>query len=622
MRQKFFLFLARLTCSHPVSVLLLWLCAASVSVLLASHLKMMTGRTDLLSPDNPHVRRYTDFTREFGTANNIYFIVESDSLKKSKQCAEELAAEIEQHPKYIRDVLYRLNFSQMEQKFFLHLSRPQLEQIDEYLQENKQFLKRVVAAQNLNDLFPAIGELAKKRAQNKFEHPATVIELRAFGVLLDSMNSYLWEKGHDSINFFTALATDSLPFGMAEDSEGYLVGKKKQAVVLAARPNAEKEDSIDFLKPMMEALLEARENALKKFPGVTIGVTGLPTFAYGDLHVIEEEMPVLFLLALLAAVVLVFLFFRHPTEIFFSGISLVCALLCTIGAAYLLIGHLNIMSSVFAVTLVSLGIDFGIHFIARFNSEFSHNNNLEEAMQTTFTGSGPAIATGALTTAAAFFMLYFTEFRGLAELGLIAGTGILLCLLSMLTILPSLIVLRHKWRPVSANRRAARTEFLLDRILNSFARTASKRADAVIAGFAAGTLLMCFLVPQVSFDYNFLHIQPKSSTTGEYEDILMERTGLSPSFAVIVDDDLQSLEKKVDSLSGLPSIARIDAATYLVPLHQSDKIDIIDSIRRNIISIEGRLNGNHTPPDMGELVLQFRKMEQGLAAAQDVQTVL
>ncbi|RJP24871.1 MAG: hypothetical protein C4520_03240 [Candidatus Abyssobacteria bacterium SURF_5] len=621
MRQRLFLSLASLVLRRPGLILLVWIAAAAAGLILASRLEVMSGRTDLLSPENPHVRSYADFTREFGTANNIYFIIEGPSLEYSKKCADALAAEIEKHPQYIRDVLHKLDRSAAEKKLFLYFSVEQLRAIEEYLDKNADLLEKMGAAKNLNDVFPVIGELAERRAKEKFQNPATAKELDALAGLLETLNFYLWEHERADLDFLSDVAARALPFAVSNDPDGYLVGKNRKTVILAARPNAEKEDSLEFLKPMMAALVQARENAMNRFPDAVIGMTGLPTFAYGDLRVMEEEMPWLFILALVATVILFFLFFRYPLEIFFCGVSLLLALATTLGAAEILIGHLNIMSSVFAITLVSLGIDFGIHFIARFNNELGRNADAAKAMKAAFMGAGPPITTGALTTAVAFLTLSITDFRGLAELGIIAGTGILLCLLAMMTVLPSLIVLRTRWRPVILEKRPP-TEFLLSRLLNAFGSFTTTNAPAIIAFFAVATLISCYFAPRVSFDYNFLHIQPKNSTTGEYEEVLMERTGISPSFGAIVEDDLESLKKKTERLARMPSVARVDAANHLVPPDQADAVEIVARIRDRLVQMDQRMNKNHGPVDAARLMKQFEEMTKGLSTALKIKSII
>ncbi len=614
MRAKFFGWLARLLCRMPGTIVLLGIGLAGAGVSLALNLQMHTSRVDLLSPHNPQIRNYNSFTREFGTANNVYFILESPSLAESKRSADALAAEISKHPSLIRDVLYRFDVEAVKGSLLLHLSPKELHRLDEYLDEESDLLKNLAGAENLNVAFSTMADLAEKRAREAFKNPATPLELAALASLLEWMNSYIWEGNDGGVGFLSSLIPGSLPLGISDDPEGYLVGENGRTVILLARPNAEKEDTIEFLKPMMASLVQAREKVLKEFPKVTIGMTGLPTFAYGDLRVMEDEIPLLSLVALGLVIALFFLFFHHPLEVAFATVAMLIAVACTLGTTRVLIGHLNIMSSVFAMTMVGLGIDFGVHFIGRFYDEKSNGGTFEEVMKRTLVGCGPPISTGALTTAAAFYLLFATDFRGLAELGVIAGTGILLSLISMFTILPSLISLRNKWGG-SAGGSTSSTTPILARTLGRLAAAVEAHAGVIIAVAVAATLVMCYFAPRVRFDYNFLHIQPVTSTTAQYEGILMRRTGLAPSYDVVVKDDLQSLEETSDELAALPSVSRVDSASGLVPPDQEQRIRAARGVVERIAGIREEAGSAREATDLTKLVEQYREMQRGLETA-------
>src|SRR5690606_17945710 len=94
---------------------------------------------------------------------------------------------------------------------------------------------------------------------------------------------------------------------------------------------------------------------------------------------------------------------------------------------------------------VGLGIDFAIHFIYRYDEERDKGLESLPAMQATLAGAGVENLTGAFSTAIAFWVLNLTDFVGIAELGTIAGTGIMLCYLAMITVLPSLMFLQERW---------------------------------------------------------------------------------------------------------------------------------------------------------------------------------
>jgi hopanoid biosynthesis associated RND transporter like protein HpnN len=620
MREKFFGSIARLVCKRPATVLVPVLVFAVIGVALASQLEMHTSRIDLLSSENRAVKSYVDFTDEFGTANNIFFIIDGPSLKTSKRCADALAQEISRHTSYIRDTLHRFDLQHFESKALLYLSPEQLRGVNEYLDDEAELLERLMGAEDLNGVLSVTEELAEKRGEQGFRHPATNFELAALAGLLESLNSYLWEENEGRIELLPTIVSGEMPLGILDDPEGYLVGRDGRTVILLARPNSEKEDSIEFLKPMMEALVEAREKVLVQFPEVSIEMTGLPTFAYGDLRVMESEIPVLSLVALISVIAVFLLFFRHPPEILFAGLTMLLAFACTLGLAKLLIGHLNIISSVFGLTMAGLGIDFGVHFIARFRDERLKTEGFEEAMRSALLGCGPPIAIGAFTTAAAFYLLAVTDFKGLAELGIVAGTGILLCLVLMLVALPALVSLVQRRR--TRDKVIAGSGSALPRLLGSLASAVEGHAGGILFAGVSATLLMCYFAPRVSFDYNFLHIQPVTSTSAQNEEILMARTGLSPSFNVVVENDLDSLRKTAENLTALPSVSRVDSAGELIPENQEQRIEAAGRVSERIAKLKTRASSNRRPPDFEEFVGQYEEMREGLETAVDVKALI
>ncbi|MFP6764040.1 MAG: MMPL family transporter, partial [Planctomycetaceae bacterium] len=116
----------------------------------------------------------------------------------------------------------------------------------------------------------------------------------------------------------------------------------------------------------------------------------------------------------------------------------------TFGYTTLYIGHLNILSVSFAAILIGLGIDFAIHYLARYLELRHRSLPLEAAIGESSATVGVGILTASATTSVAFFCAAFTEFLGVAELGLIAGGGVLFCTLATFFVLPALIALSDR----------------------------------------------------------------------------------------------------------------------------------------------------------------------------------
>jgi predicted RND superfamily exporter protein len=133
---------------------------------------------------------------------------------------------------------------------------------------------------------------------------------------------------------------------------------------------------------------------------------------------------------------------------------------------------------------------------------------------------------------------------------------------------------------------------------------------------------MCFFAPRVSFDYNFLHIQPVTSSSAQNEEILMARTGLSPSFNVVVENDLESLRKTAGKLAALPSVSRVDSAGELIPENQEERIEAARGVTQRIADLKLRVTSARRPPDFEQFIEQFEAMREGLGTAVEVKALI
>ena len=135
---------------------------------------------------------------------------------------------------------------------------------------------------------------------------------------------------------------------------------------------------------------------------------------------------------------------RAPVNAVILGGPLLMSLTWTFGVVELTYGALNIMTATLGLVLFGLGIDFGIHFYARYIEERAAGRDVATAVLRTFMTTGQAITVVALTTAAAFFVLMIADFRGFSQFGFTAGVGTLFALAAMLVVLPALLVVLER----------------------------------------------------------------------------------------------------------------------------------------------------------------------------------
>jgi hypothetical protein len=276
---------------------------------------------------------------------------------------------------------------------------------------------------------------------------------------------------------------------------------------------------------------------------------------------------------------------------------LAVSLCWSMGVTTLTIGHLSIFSVMFISIVVGIGIDYGIYFLFRYEEEIFLGRGLREALELTAARTGPGITIGALTAAGTFYVLMLTDFRGIEELGFIAGTAILLAWLSMMTLFPAILMIvdrRHLERAREHRPRAQQIERIrvpvLDRLTNY--------PVTVLVSAGVATALSLWALPFVGFDYNLLNLQAKGTESVVWERRIVANTGRSGFNALASADTLDGLRQKHGAFEQLPSVSEVDSVVRLIPEDQAEKIRIIESFAPLVTPIR---IGRSSPVDLERL---------------------
>ena len=207
---------------------------------------------------------------------------------------------------------------------------------------------------------------------------------------------------------------------------------------------------------------------------------------------------------------------RTPVTAILLTLPLLMSLSWAGGVAGLAFGSLNLMTSTLGLVLFGLGIDYGIHFYARYAEERGSGHGVAEAVEETFVSTGQGIAVSALTTAFALFVLQLADFRGFSEFGLIGGLGILFAVVSMLVVLPALLSIAERTGALDLRLRGEAS------IYEGETRFPFSRTVVIIClGLTAACVIA---MTGVRFEYDFSKLEP------EYDDYLRRAQALEPVF--------------------------------------------------------------------------------------------
>lgn len=228
---------------------------------------------------------------------------------------------------------------------------------------------------------------------------------------------------------------------------------------------------------------------------------------------------------------------RTPVPVLVIGIPLMVSLLWTFGITYFYLGVLNTMTSVLFVILFGLGIDYGIHYYARYIEFRASGRSVQRSVLEAYQRTGTAIFVSAITTASALFVLMFADFRGFSEFGFIAGTGIILALACMLFLLPALLVIFDRWQWILLIKRSADAES------GPMIRRFPYSRPIVIFGVLISVVVIG-LSGNLRFEYNFGKLEPVFEEYEQFRDFTSpvdQSSRRNPAY-IVADNDSDVFE--------------------------------------------------------------------------------
>jgi len=412
----------------------------------------------------------------------------------------------------------------------------------------------------------------------------------------------------------------------------YPVSEDSTIMVLRFYPAGSQTD-IGFIERMYDSVerLVDEMNPGAYSPAVEVVLAGRLMRQLVEVKAVTNDVLSSFAVGVTAVLLLVVLYFfykgytaraghRYSSHVLFSqilrtpvlavliGAPLLMSLSWTFGMAYLTFDTLNLMTSTLGLVLFGLGIDYGIHFYARYTEERGNGLSPAEAAEVTFASTGQAITVGALTTAAALYVLTAADFKGFSEFGFIAGSGIVFALLSMTIVLPALLVVFERFHLL--NLESSRPGEITT---NGHRRRIPGVRGVALASLAAVVASLVFL-PRLGFEYDFGSLDPQYPEYVEKRDLVREvypNGGTNPAY-VIVDDpsEVDAVIEAVQQHAALdtltPTIDRVESLQDRFPFTEEGKQEKLD----RIAEIRELLNDPFVQQETGESVERLRRASQ------------
>ena len=338
--------------------------------------------------------------------------------------------------------------------------------------------------------------------------------------------------------------------------------------------------------------------------GVSVRLTGSVPLADEEFATIADGAALNGVVTILIVLLILWLALRQARIILAVLINLAVGLSFTAAAGLMMVGALNLISVAFAVLFIGLGVDFGIQFSVRYRAERFADRHLIEALEHTGHGVARPLLLAAASIAAAFYSFLPTAYVGLSELGLIAGTGMIIAFLTTVTLLPALLAVLKP----AGERAPVGWAWLapLDHFLD-------RERNWVVGLTLAAVILGLPLLRGLQFDFNPLNLRSKSTELVSTLLDLMRDPDTSPNTIDILEPNLASASTLADKLKRLPEVARVRTLQSFVPKDQDEKLAIIDDAN---FFFENTLNPQVDPaPTPAETLAAISKTAGELSTA-------
>jgi hopanoid biosynthesis associated RND transporter like protein HpnN len=554
----------------PVIVLALLLAGLSVYYTL-THLTISTSRNDLVASNKHFIQLSEQMGRRFGGRDGLVVVVGNGAHQaQAVKFADTLAVALRRYPDHFTDLFYRLNPEVFKPWALLYLDKANLVKIKDNILGQQAFLAGLAADPRVTTFYRLVNEqFAQNMVGQLFtgflgEQAPALPDVSLLNVTLRQLEQNL--KGQPSeASPFAALFPKELS-NLSQEGYFFTDDDKFLLFLVTPKPGGYRTVSED-----LALLRETVSQVKRQFPDLKVGVTGPDALEADEMDESLSDITLATWLSLLGQMLLFILFLRSLKRTMVEGVLLIIGLCWTFGIVTLVVGHLNLLSMIFAPLMLGLTIDYGIHWFCRLEEEENQQPHCTlETLACAFRQSLPGIVYAGLAAIVSFLPLAFVGFKGLAELGLILALGILIMLVATLLLGPSLVVVTERCTS-SPHHCPGKPHPFLHLHWNN--------PGVVVALGALIVLLGAVSLSFVKFDLNPLHLQNQKTESVVWENNLLRESKYSTSYGALATASLGELKARIEALKRLPTVSHVESVLSFLPTDPEAKRPLLEEMR-------------------------------------------
>jgi uncharacterized protein len=561
---------------HPRLILAVTLVAtAAVLAYSVAHLEMNVDIAGMISDKLRFRRLEKDFTKAFpNLSDTIVVILDADNADLAISSREKLAERLRRETGLFKSVYEPGGGGFFDKNGLLFLSINELEDFGDRMAAAQPLLALLSQDLSLRGLFSV---LDKTLAQPELQDRRT-------DLLFDGMSN--------AFDAATAHRPHTLPWQELMLGKEEASAQRRQFLIL--RPFLDSTDLSTGEIPLNAVRNAVKELRLAADKGVRIRITGDVALNEENLCEVRNSIGLATLASLFLVSLLLYAGLAGSGRLIFAALAtLVIGLIWTTGFAIAFVGSLNMISVTFAVLFIGLGIDYSIQFCLRYRELVREGLPFREGIFTTVQGVGRALLLSCITTAIGFYSFIPTAYAGVAQLGLISGTGMFISFFANLTILPALLAIA----PFKEKKKRSLRLPLQTCLSIPYKHSMSIGVVCLVLGVVSAALL-----PKVYFDYNPLNLYDPASEPVVAIKELFKDSATSPwTISVLAGEEAEAQELA----ARLRKLGEVKMAVTLfdfVPENQPEKSQILSDISLFM------------PPQLGRAVITHLSYDQDISA--------
>jgi len=578
-----------------------------VLALFIPNLKISSSQRDLIPADHEDQARYLAFMKEFGLSDNLIVVLEGET-STLKASSELFARELKKETKWVKSIHYRMDIDFLMKQAPLYIPVDKLKDGLSFLNKNHNSINQLRNTNNIYSLLKMMDQRIRQVPTDADQEMA-ILALESVNYLFEEWKTWIVDPSHNKIGPIEELLVQGNETTDMIRSEGYLFSRDFSMQYLLVQPGSSNDD-MTYLEPFMAAMRGACDRVFAQYPNlkgkVKVAFTGMPAHIYTETETIFSDVGKAGLVSIIFVALILLFGFGSLRKMIIGVVPLASGLIITTGLISLTLGKLNLISSSFLAVLFGIGIDFGIYLIRRTEEELGNGFALEDAVHKAVVITGKGIVTGGLTTGFAFLAISFSEFSGYSQLGITAGMGILIVMMTTFLMMPALLLNM----PIEARK------YDVNKVEISTKGPHSRERLWVIVGLSMLFIVFgIFGAAKNTLDYNVFKLLPRDTESTVYQEKMEEKSDLKMSFAAVTTKDMAELKELTKKIAQLKEVSKVESFARLLPDRQKEKINLIYQYRRylnnfTIPYIRGQYRGSDYLAILGSLTSFFEDAQE------------